>query len=436
MLMIKSVWNDTVSIPAFPQLKGNTKTDVLIVGGGLAGLLCAYELQQAGVDYLLIEADRICGGISGHTTAKLTSQHGLIYSKLLRQSGAESAKLYWEAQEQALSHYRSLAEKIPCDLEEKDAFVYSTDNPEVIETELKALEQLGIPASYEKDLPLPIPTVGAVRFPHQAQFHPLKLAAGLAAGLNIRERTRAQTFAGHKVQTNYGTITAERIVVCTHFPLINKHGVFFLKQYQHRSYVLALENAPDLCGMYLDDNDKGLSFRNYQGLLLFGGAAHRTGKASGAWTELSALAKQCYPAAREKYRWAAQDCMTLDGLPYIGRYSLGSRGLYVATGFNKWGMTSSMVSALLLRDLLLNYDNPYTSLFSPSRSILHPQLAINAAEATWNLLAPTAPRCPHMGCALKWNPQEHSWDCPCHGSRFSQRGKLLDNPANGDMKKI
>lgn len=434
--MIKSVWNDTVSLPTFPQLKGDTKTDVLIIGGGLAGLLCAYELQQAGVDYLLIEADHICGGISGNTTAKLTSQHGLIYSKLLRQSGAEQAKLYWEAQEQALSRYRSLAQSIPCYLEEKDAFVYSTDRPEAIEAELNALEQLEIPASYEKDLPLPIPTVGAVRFPHQAQFHPLKFAAGLAAGLNIREGTRAQAFAGRRVQTNYGTITAERIVVCTHFPLINKHGAFFLKQYQHRSYVLALENAPELGGMYLDENDKGLSFRNYHGLLFFGGASHRTGKQGGGWTELCALAKQCYPSAREKYCWAAQDCMTLDGLPYIGRYSLGSKGLYVATGFNKWGMTSSMVSALLLRDLLLDRDNPYVSLFSPSRSILHPQLALNAAEATLNLLTPTAPRCPHMGCALKWNAQEHSWDCPCHGSRFSQRGTLLDNPANGDLKKL
>ncbi|MBQ8598939.1 MAG: FAD-dependent oxidoreductase [Oscillospiraceae bacterium] len=434
--MIKSVWNDTVSLPTFPQLKGDTKTDVLIIGGGLAGLLCAYELQQAGVDYLLIEADRICGGISGNTTAKLTSQHGLIYSKLLRQYGAEQAKLYWEAQEQALDRYRSLAQSIPCDLEEKDAFVYSTDRPEAIEAELNALEQLEIPAYYEKDLPLPIPTVGAVCFPHQAQFHPLKFAAGLAAGLNIREGTRAQAFAGRRVQTNYGTITAERIVVCTHFPLINKHGAFFLKQYQHRSYVLALENAPELGGIYLDENDKGLSFRNYHGLLFFGGASHRTGKQGGGWTELSALAKQCYPSAREKYRWAAQDCMTLDGLPYIGRYSLGSRGLYVATGFNKWGMTSSMVSALLLRDLLLDRNNPYVSLFSPSRSILHPQLALNAVESTLNLLTPTAPRCPHMGCALKWNAQEHSWDCPCHGSRFSQRGALLDNPSNGDLKKL
>ena len=221
----------------------------------------------------------------------------------------------------------------------------------------------------------------------------------------------------------------------THFPFLNKHGSYFLKLYQHRSYVIALKNAPDVGGMYLDEAQAGMSFRNYEDLLLVGGGGHRTGKKGGAWQELRNFARRYYPQDDEQYHWAAQDCMSLDGVPYIGPYSASTTDLYVATGFNKWGMTTSMVSAEILSDLVQGRENPYAEVFSPSRSIFHPQLAVNGFEAVVNLLTPTARRCPHMGCALKWNAVEHSWDCPCHGSRFTCDGKLIDNPATGDLKK-
>jgi glycine/D-amino acid oxidase-like deaminating enzyme len=213
----------------------------------------------------------------------------------------------------------------------------------------------------------------------------------------------------------------------------NKHGAYFLKMYQSRSYVLALENAGSVDGMYVDGNG-GLSFRQYGDLLLLGGGGHRTGKPGGGWAALEDFVKRYYPGAKERFRWATQDCMTLDGLPYIGRYSKHTPNLYVATGFNKWGMTSSMVAADLLGDLVQGRENACADLFSPSRSILRPQLACNALEAAKSLLTFSKPRCPHMGCALHWNPQEHSWDCPCHGSRFTQTGKLQDNPATDDLK--
>ena len=187
--------------------------------------------------------------------------------------------------------------------------------------------------------------------------------------------------------------------------------------------------------MYLDEAENGLSFRSHNGRLILGGGGHRTGKQGGSWQELEAFAAAHYPDANITHRWATQDCMTLDGMPYIGQYSANTPNLYVATGFNKWGMTGSMASALLLTDLILGKPNPYAGLFSPSRSMLHPQLGINMLESAKNLLTPTAPRCPHLGCALKWNPQEHSWDCPCHGSRFTAEGELIDNPATGDLKK-
>lgn len=432
--MINSVWADSTSIPRFPSLDHDAKTDVLIIGGGLAGILCAYQLAQAGIDYMLIEADKICGGVTRNTTAKITSQHGLIYDKLIRQFGTEAARMYFDANEAALAQYRQLCQKIPCNFEEKAAYVYSTGPTIRLERELAALERLHIKGEYASKLPIPVPITGAVRFQNQAQFHPLEFIGGIVPGLNLYEQTAARAFHGSTVLTDHGKIQASRIIVATHFPFNNKHGSYFLKMYQDRSYVLALERAQDVNGMYRNEAETGLSFRNYNDLLLLGGGSHRTGKKSSGWAELESFAKTHYPDSRENARWATQDCMTLDGIPYIGQYSKRTPELYVATGFNKWGMTSSMVASMILCDLVQGKGNPWSTLFSPSRTILRPQLLVNAFEAVVHLLTPTKRRCPHMGCALKWNPQEHTWDCPCHGSRFSKDGKLLDNPATGDLK--
>lgn len=432
MNMMDSLWADT-ALPAFPPLEHDAETDVLIIGGGLAGILCAYTLTQAGTDCLLIEADTICGGISRNTTAKITSQHGLIYGKLERQFGPDTARLYWKTNEAALRRYRQLARAFPCDFEEKPAYVYSLDQPETLKAELAALERLGIPAAFADHVPLPFPTAGAIRFEGQAQFHPLKLAAGVARDLHIHEHTAARAFEKNTVVTDHGRVRAENIIVATHFPLLNKHGGYFLKLYQHRSYVLALEGAMDVRGMYLDAAENGISLRNYGPWLLLGGGGHRTGKAGGGWEELENFARRYFPDSREKCRWAAQDCMTLDGVPYIGQYGRHTPGLYVATGFNKWGMTSSMTAAMVLSDLVRGKQNPYAAVFSPTRTVLRPQLLANLTEATASLLTVSKPRCPHMGCALKWNPRERTWDCPCHGSRFTETGELLDNPATGGL---
>ncbi|MCI9157010.1 MAG: FAD-dependent oxidoreductase [Lawsonibacter sp.] len=429
-----SIWTKTARLPQFEPLRSDLNTDVLIIGGGLAGVLCAYKLSQAGVDCALVEADRVCGGITKNTTAKITSQHGLIYDKLIREFGTERARLYLEANQGALEEYRALCRDIDCDFEEKDAFVYSLDDRKKIDRELKALDRLGFQAEFAADIPLPFPTAGAVKFPRQAQFHPLKFVAAIAKNLRIFERTKVLELGPGKAVTDGGTVSAEKIIVATHFPLLNKHGGYFLKLYQHRSYVLALENAPDVRGMYVDENQRGLSFRNCGGLLFLGGGSHRTGKEGGGWQELERFVCRDYPDARIIARWATQDCMTLDGVPCIGPYSKGTSGLYVATGFNKWGMTSSMAAASVLTDLVLDRKNPYTELFSPSRTVLRPQLAANVLESALGILTPTTPRCPHMGCALKYNAAEHSWDCPCHGSRFREDGALIDNPATDDKQ--
>ena len=421
-------------MPEFPSLNHNLKTDVLIVGGGMAGILCAHMLAQKSVDYTLIEADSICGGVTRNTTAKITAQHGLIYQKLLQMHGSETARKYWELHTAAIAEYEKLAQSIPCDFQKQDNYIYSVDDYPALEREKAALDKLGIPAELVRETALPFPVSGAIRFEGQAQFHPLKFAAELAKGLHIFEHTPAREFVESRVLTDGGIITAEKIIIATHFPLINKHGGYFLKQYQQRSYVLALENAGALDGMYLDGAENGLSFRSYGDLLLLGGGGHRTGKPGGGWEALEAAARQYYPQSREVCRWATQDCMTLDAMPYIGQYGRHTPNLFVATGFNKWGMTSSMAAAMILSDLVRGKEHPYGELFRPSRSILRKQLLCNTLEAAVNLLTPTKPRCPHLGCALKWNRQEHSWDCPCHGSRFSADGELLDNPATGNIK--
>lgn len=433
--MHKSIWADTVSLPSFPPLAGDYNADVLIIGGGMAGLLCAYQLKQAGVGCLVIDAGRIGGGVTAGTTAKITSQHGFIYHKLLEKNGGEIARVYWEANHRALEEYARLAGSILCDYEVKNNYVYSTQDPSICEAELEACCRAGIPAELAVNLPLPISAAGAVCFRDQAQFHPLKFLSGIAEGLDIREHTRAVKIEKGKVWMDSGVIRADQVIVATHFPILNRRGLYFLKQYQDRSYALALEGAQDVKGMYLDGSGKGLSFRNYGSTLILGGSSHRTGKPSSGWETLSVFARAHYPGSREVARWAAQDCMTLDGIPYIGQYSPGTSWLHVATGFNKWGMTGSMVSAMLLRDRILNRENPWAYVFDPSRSMLHSQLGINAWESVVNLLTLNHPRCPHMGCALKWNPLEHAWDCPCHGSRFDHRGKLLDTPAVKNMKK-
>ena len=186
--------------------------------------------------------------------------------------------------------------------------------------------------------------------------------------------------------------------------------------------------------MYVDENHKGMSFRNYGDLLLLGGGGHRTGEKGGGWNELKTFASRCYPQSETQYYWAAQDCMSLDGIPYIGQYSGSTPNLFTASGFNKWGMTGAMVSAMILSDMIMGNRNDFAEVFSPSRSILKPKLFINGFKAVKNIITPTPKRCPHMGCALKWNKAEHSWDCGCHGSRFDENGKILDNPANGNLK--
>ena len=432
---MKSVWsNEYGSIPLVNELRKDIGTEVLIIGGGLAGVLCAWQMTRKGIPCILVEKGRICGGNTHNTTAKITVQHGLVYDKLIRRFGLEKARQYYDINDVALKEYRRLSAAYPCDFEEQTANVYSIEHYDKLEKEAAAYHKLSIPHIYKEQAGLPIHGAAAVGIPVQAQFHPLKLVKGLLPEISYYENTCVTEIEENKVRTVNGTIMAEHIILATHYPMVNIPGLYFMKLIQQRSYVLALEGAEAVDGMYIGEGDHSFSFRNYGDLLLLGGGGHKTGKAGSGWQPLKNFAKTHYRDVKERYIWAAQDCMSLDQVPYIGKHRKRSSNLYVATGFNKWGMTGSMASALMLTELITSGSSCYEDLFSPQRSIMRPQLAANLASAVRHLITP-GKRCAHMGCSLTWNQYENSWDCPCHGSRFSSDGVVLDNPAKRGMLK-
>lgn len=426
-----SVWSDSVKGRGapLPPFSGDAQADVVIIGGGLSGLLTAHRLRQAGASCIVVEARRVGDGVTKNTTAKITAQHGSICDGLIQQFGREKAQLYYEANTRAIHRYRSLAAKYPCDLEEKTAYVYDMGSRAALEREAAAYESLGIAGHIDDSPELPVQPAAALGMPGQAQFNPMKLLTALSRELNIYENTFARTVEDGRVITDKGVIRCEHIILATHFPLVNIPGLYFLKLYQGRSYVLALKGAALPQGMYIGTGPADFSYRAYGDLLLLGGGGHKTGTAGGGFASLARFAGTTYPGAEIVYRWATQDCMTLDGVPYIGRHRAGAKNLYVATGFNKWGMTSAMTAAELLGDLILTGKSELEDLYSPRRSIWKKQLFVNLGAAAVGLLTPGGPRCSHMGCRLKRNRAAGTWDCACHGSRFDASGHIINNPA-------
>ena len=470
-----SIWAQTCQIEERSPLRGNLETEVAVIGAGMAGVLIASALQESGKRVIVLEADRIAGGQTRNTTAKVTSQHGMIYRKLTETRGAEMARQYAMANEAALSEIRRVIAKrrIDCDLETQDAYVYG-DEADKLRAEAECAASLGLPASFTEKTKLPFFAACAVRFEDQAQFHPLKFLKAMAEPLTIFEHTRVQDVEEHQLITEHGTVTADKIVFACHYPFVNFPGLYFARMHQERSYVLALENARAMDGMWIfaDGAENPYFFRTWNHLLLLGGGGHRCGenREGGRYDELRKKAREWFPRSREMAHWSAQDCMTADGVPYIGQYAASRPDWYVATGFGKWGMTTSMVSAMLLRDSICGRENPNAAVFDPGRfdTSAISGIACESGHAVKGLskrifqipdgstasipavhggivsmglekvgvykdekgtVYPVDIKCPHLGCQLEWNPDEKSWDCPCHGSRFDRFGALISGPA-------
>lgn len=463
--ILKSIWKQDVTLMSQKPLQNNMSVQAVVIGGGLSGILTAYFLQKKGIKVIVLEAERIAGGQTQNTTAKISSQHGLFYADALRKIGKQKARIYAMANERAVEQYEKLieTEKISCRFTRLPSYLYTTENAgiEILQKEAEAAALLGIRAQYvsgECITELPFAVCGAVKFLNQAQFHPLEFIKPLCEQLVIYENTRVLSVKGHTVYTDSRQIEADYIVFATHYPFVNIPGFYFLRQHQERSYVLALRGQKELTGMYYSMDEDGLSFRSMGHYLLLGGGKHRTGKKISCTDEkygysfLKKMAQNYYPQAEIAFAWSAQDCMPHDEVPFIGRYSVFRPYWYVATGFKKWGMTSSMIAAQMISGQI--YEDAikgvcsktneevsgYTDVFSPQRFFFRASiknLVIDVGESilglSKGLFAKAERRCTHMGCRVEWNPEENSWDCPCHGSRFAYEGKLKDNPAQTDL---
>ena len=477
-----SIWSETYCLATRPVLEGRRECEVAVIGGGMAGILTAWELQQRGKDVLVLEANRIGSGQTRNTTAKVTAQHGLIYERLIREQGEERARQYASANQRAVETFRSLIKKkgIKCDWVDCPAYLYSTIAEEPLQEEACSAIRLGLKAEFTNRVELPFPVKGAVRMEGQGQFHPLKFLDALAEELEIFEHSCVTSVERGEIYTQHGIVRAQVVVFATHYPFVNVPGYYFMRMHQERSYVTAVKGAARLEGIYYGIDPDGLSLRCWGDLLLVGGEGHRTGenRTGERYQRLEKAAYKLYPAAEEVGRWSAQDCMTLDAIPYIGQYAPSTPEWYVATGFGKWGMTSSMVSALLLSDLITGSACQDAEVFSPRRLDLSAsaenlwqegkQSAKGLCRALFARGRAEAERlpnghggvveldgekvgmykredgeiflvsvhCPHLGCQLEWNPDEKSWDCPCHGSRFDARGHLISGPAQRDLETI
>lgn len=485
--MFESMWSE-VKIEKRPKLKENKKTEVVVVGAGLTGLLTAYYLQENGKKVIVLEGDRIGSGMTRNTTAKITSQHNLIYKELIDKFGMEKAREYARYNERAIGEYERLIQKlqIDCDFERKDSYVYSVKETNSLEEEVGAALSLGIDASFTRETALPFPIEGAVRFPKQAQFHPLKFLKAIADKLEIYEDTMVDRRKGEHLlevtvseeETRY-EVEADVIILANHYPIERLEGLYAMRMYQERENILVVK-APDALpyGMYVAAENTGYSFRSYKDYVIVAGLNHRPGEQleQNSIEQMEQAVKHYYENCEIYYRMANQDCITLDKVPYIGRFTKNSEHVYIATGFNKWGMSHAMVSALLLTEMICMGEEKEDSIFYPMRfdlknckkelkdhlATVMNQFTLKRLDFHKDSIDSIEPghgdvitkrgkkiavykdedgtlhcflaRCPHMGCLLEWNQEEKSWDCPCHGSRFTKEGELINGPAKEDMK--
>ncbi|GAA0611403.1 FAD-dependent oxidoreductase [Virgibacillus siamensis] len=492
-------WRDSVNLSTFPQLQESVKTDVGIVGGGITGITAAYLLAEEGLDVTLIDAGVFLNGTTGHTTAKITAQHGLIYDEFSRHFGVEKASMYYQANMEAKQLIENLIDQheIKCNYQQEDAFVYATSEQyqEKLETEKKAYDDLGISGEFTNSIPLGLSVKGALRMDNQAQFHPLKYLKTIVKeaeknGAAFYENTTAVDVEYNKhpaiVTRNGQRITCRYVIQASHYPFYDGQGFYPTRMYAERAYVIATKTPKKFPGgIYINAESPSRSIRSAQmdgkEMWLFAGENHKTGQGQSTMEHYDALqqfAEEKFGISEYMYRWSAQDLTTLDKMPYIGPVTGGENSVFVATGFRKWGMTNGTIAARIITDRILKKENPYSELYSPSRFQADPairkfvrtnadvgkHLIKGKLEYTNNNIDELTPdsaittringmragvymdkeknlyavdtTCKHLGCETHWNSGDRTWDCPCHGSRYSYTGEVLNGPANEPLNKV
>lgn len=494
----KTYWRE-IELPSFKKLTNNITVDVAIVGAGITGITAAYLLAKAGVKVAIIEAGSVLNGTTGHTTAKITAQHGMLYDELIQHFGEEKAKLYYESNSNALQFIQKLVSEnqIDCDFAHEDALIYAVTDEygDKLETEWQAYQKLGIIGMLNDKLPFDIQIKKALVMEKQARFHPLKylkhlLAEAVQAGCQVYENTTASDIEdpaeGPKVMTTNGhRVSCKHVFVASHFPFYDGLGFYFARMHAERSYAIGIKTDKEYPGgMYISADSPTRSIRSTPladggNLIIIGGENHKTGQGIDTikhYQELEAFAQQVFGISEYSYRWSAQDLVTLDKLPYIGPITEKKTNVYVATGYKKWGMTTGTLAARMFADYVLERDQPYSELYSPSRFTADPslrKLLSSNADVAAHLLKGKlefVPKnaqdlrvgeggvvmhhgkragaykdedgklyivdttCTHLGCETEWNHAEKTWDCPCHGSRFSYDGNVVEGPAKKPLK--
>jgi len=495
---MSSLWIKTTdNMGAFEKLEKELETEVCIIGGGMVGLTTAYYLCKNGYNVTILEKDKIGEKTSGNTTAKITSQHGIFYNYLLNDFGKDFAKKYLKSNEKAIENIKQIIdeENIDCDFEYQSNYVYAlkTDELSQIKEEVGAVNLLGGDAKFIDKTELPFDTLCAIEFKNQAQFHPRKYMLGLCDSItqnggkiytNTKVYDVEKKDGMYAVKTMENTIKCKYVVLASHYPFINMPGFYFAKMYQETSYAIAVDTKTELFnGMYINVKQPIYSFRTaeYNGkkILILAGSNHKTGEAienNKNYEDLENKAKELYPDSEILFRWNTRDCISLDKVPYIGEFSKFMPNVYVATGFKKWGMTTSNVAANIITDKIMGKENKYEEIYNSTR--------IDLIKNRWevkNMIKQTAtseviekfkikeepieniqndngailkidgknvgiykdtsgnifavkPYCTHLGCMLAWNNLDKTWDCPCHGSRFDYMGKNIYDPAMKDLE--
>lgn len=494
----RSVWLETAAIPQSPTLETDLDVDVAVVGGGITGLTTALLLRREGAQIALLEGATVGAGTTGNTTGKVTSQHTLVYADFIDQHGEEKARIYAEANQHAIELVSAIVSEldIDCGFERAPSFVFTQTEKEreSIEAEHRAAVQLGLPATLTTETDLPLPVELALRFDGQAYFHPGRYLAGLvgevtALGGQIFEHSRVHEVDERDdhavVRTPAGSVRARHVVVATLLPFVDRGG-FFAKARPNRAYgVAARLGSGGLEGMHISVDSPTRSTRPWvedgrSGVIVVG-ETHPTGQdetGAGHWGELERWTREHFDVESFEYRWSSQDFTTADGLPYVGRSPRMEHTL-VATGFRKWGLSNGTAAAVMLTDMIHGRTNPWLDTFDATRigdaatvaKLVADNLEVGkhfvvdrfarlGAESLADLqpgegamaevngrtvgayrsadghLHAVSLNCSHMGCTVRWNGAEKSWDCPCHGSRFSTEGDVLAGPAVEPLERI
>lgn len=451
--MNDSLWLHSFTPIATPTLSEDISCDVCIVGGGLSGIYSAYLLAKAGVHVVLVEAlPTLTTGATGYSTGKLTAQHGTIYQKL----HIEHAAIYYNANHTAIEN--ALLEDPP-DVNRVTSYLYTNteEGRQLLEQEAAIYKEIGIPLIASKETELFIPMTFALGMKNEAQINPATFAnffaqRARAHGATLYTNTRVLQIQAHDqcVITQAGNkIHYNKLIICTHYPIESVKGLYSIKLQINRAYLTAVKTSELLTEQYLSIDDPSRTIRtalvDNQPYFLYGGSTHLAGTVTETQPFYDTLAidlKEQFDLPTPEFYWSTQDNQTPDNIPYIGQLTAKDDTIYVATGYNKWGLSTSLVAGEILSSLLTGNEHPATPLYNPNRSNFGRKLYFMLTTGSYiseQLVAGyvsrlQAPRCTHLGCKTRWNVADNTWDCPCHGSRYNKDGEVIEGPAVYPLK--